>query len=52
LSKDKNALGALEVAYASQESAKSIAKIAVRAACKFDTASGLPIESYELEFEG
>jgi len=46
------ALGALEVAYASQESAKSIAEIAVRAACKFDTASGLPIECYELELEG
>jgi ATP-dependent HslUV protease, peptidase subunit HslV len=45
-------LGALEVAYQSEQSAKLIAEIAVRAACKFDTSSGLPLESYELELEG
>jgi len=43
------ALGALEATYESRQSAKSIAEIAVRAACKFDSASGLPLESYELE---
>ena len=45
------ALGALEATYASGESAKSIAEIAVTAACKFDSACGLPLESYELELE-
>ncbi|MCI0334693.1 MAG: MFS transporter [Planctomycetes bacterium] len=43
------ALGALEATYASGQSAKSIAEIAVKAACKFDSASGLPLESYEIE---
>jgi ATP-dependent protease HslVU (ClpYQ) peptidase subunit len=43
------ALGALEAAYTSGESAKSIAETAVRAACKFDSDSGLPLESYELK---
>ncbi len=43
------ALGALEATYASGQSAKSVAEIAVRAACRFDSASGLPLESYELE---
>jgi len=46
------ALGSLEATYSSQENAKSIAEGAVRAACKFDTTSGLPIESYELKLEG
>jgi ATP-dependent protease HslVU (ClpYQ) peptidase subunit len=44
-------LGALEVAYSSEQSPKAIAEIAVRAACKFDSSSGLPLESYELTLE-
>jgi ATP-dependent HslUV protease, peptidase subunit HslV len=44
-------LGALEATYQSEQSAKLIAETAVRAACKFDTSSGLPVVSYELELE-
>jgi ATP-dependent protease HslVU (ClpYQ) peptidase subunit len=44
-------LGALEVAYSSEQNAKAIAEIAVRAACRFDSSSGLPLESYELNLD-
>ncbi|MCA9233317.1 MAG: hypothetical protein KDA57_21915 [Planctomycetales bacterium] len=45
-------LGALEATYNSMQNAKAIAETAVRAACKFDSASGLPLESYEIELAG
>jgi len=45
-------LGAMEATYATEQSAKKIAECGVNAACKFDTACGLPLESYELELEG
>jgi ATP-dependent HslUV protease, peptidase subunit HslV len=45
------ALGALEVAYASELGAKSVAETAVRAACKFDSYSDLPLVSYQLELD-
>jgi ATP-dependent protease HslVU (ClpYQ) peptidase subunit len=44
-------LGALEAIYSSELGPKSIAEIAVRAACKFDSACGLPVDSYELQLE-
>jgi ATP-dependent protease HslVU (ClpYQ) peptidase subunit len=43
------ALGALDAIYETAQSAKAIAEIAVRAACKFDSGSGLPLESFDLE---
>lgn len=45
-------LGAMEAIYATEQSAKTIAECGVCAACKFDMACGLPLESYELELEG
>ena len=46
------ALGALQIMYSeSREDAKTIAENAVRAACVFDSGSGLPIESYQVTLE-
>ncbi len=43
------ALGALHVAYpTAQHQVRMVAENAVKAACEFDWASGLPIESYEV----
>lgn len=46
------ALGALQIAYsASDQDAKTLAENAVKAACVFDSGSGLPVESYQLTLQ-
>ncbi len=43
------ALGVLDALYNSDLDATSIAEAAVETACRFDSASGLPLESYQVE---
>ncbi|MBX3607755.1 MAG: hypothetical protein KF788_20950 [Piscinibacter sp.] len=45
------ALGALDALYAQRRSARAVAEAAVATACKFDTACGPPIESYEITLQ-